>query len=163
MRSLKLFASILFQLLLVSTISYGQNGTQLLEYAIKQYSKLVKTIQIGVDYPTYGEPLQEKWISTHPTNKSIFEQGMFPGVLWYLYHYTGNNEWKNYAIQATDGLYSNRLLNTSHDIGFVIINSYDNGFKFTHNNSYLDVIKTSAEILASRFNSKFSKKSLMIS
>lgn len=155
MKSLNFLALILFYLFITFNNSYGQNGTQLLEYALKQYSKLVKTVQIGVEYPTYGIPVEEKWHSRLTNNGFYFEQGMFPGVLWYLYKYTGDNEWKNYAIKATDGLNKAKTMNTSHDIGFVIIQSYDNGYKFTHNSSYVDVIKTGAETLASRFNGKF--------
>jgi len=148
--------NLLFQLFLIFHTSYGQEFEVLLNYTIKQYTKLVETVKIGYDYPTYGDPLQPNWIETHPRNAAIFEQGMFPGVLWYLYNYTGNQEWKNYATQATDGLYGTRLVNTSHDIGFVMINAYDNGYKFGHNSDYLKVIATGAETLATRFNSKFS-------
>jgi hypothetical protein len=155
MKSLNFLALILFYLFITFNNSYGQNGTQLLEYALKQYSKLVKTVQIGVEYPTYGIPVEEKWHSILPKDRFVFEQGMFSGSLWYLYNYTGDTKWMSYAIKATDGLYKAKTMLTSHGIGFVIIPSYDNGYKFTHNSSYVDVIKTAAETLASRFNNKF--------
>lgn len=133
---------------------YAQNGTQILEYVEKQYTKLVKTVKTGVEYPTYGDPLLEKWLSTEPKVGLKFEQGMYPGVLWYLYHYTGNDHWKQLAIEATDGLYDGQYLKKTHDIGFIIVNSYGNGYELTKNESYSKVIAKAAETLALRYSRK---------
>jgi len=140
--------------LLNLTLIYGQNGKQILEYVEKQYSKLVKTVVTGAEYPTYGNPLQEKWLSTEPKVGLKFEQGMYPGVLWYLYNYTGSDQWKQLAIKATDGLYDGQYLNKTHDIGFIIVNSYGNGYQFTKNESYPKIIAKAAETLAMRYSRK---------
>jgi hypothetical protein len=60
MKSLNFLTLILFYSSIIFYKSYGLNGTQLLEYALKQYSKLVKSVQIGAEYPTYGIPIEEK-------------------------------------------------------------------------------------------------------
>jgi hypothetical protein len=47
--------SLAFSLILLSLpLIYGQNDKQILEYVVKQYTKLVKTVETGIEHPTYG-------------------------------------------------------------------------------------------------------------
>jgi hypothetical protein len=46
--------SLAFSLILLSLpLIYGQNDKQILEYVVKQYTKLVKNVETGIEYPTY--------------------------------------------------------------------------------------------------------------
>jgi hypothetical protein len=45
-------------------------------------------------------------------------------------------------------------LRKTHDIGFIVVNSYGNGYQLTKNESYTKVIAKAAETLALRYSSK---------
>lgn len=78
--------------------------------------------------------------------------GFFPGELWYLYENNPTPELKKYAELYTDRVEPVKDIKHSHDLGFMLYCSYGNGYRLTHNPHYLDVMKTGAESLATRFN-----------
>ncbi len=127
----------------------AQNGTQLLDYALKQYKRVSKSHIPLNHYPIEGHPTSTSWKTTTANG---WTSGFYPGILWHLYNYTGHEEWKELAIKSTDGLYEEQFSNRSHDIGFIILSSYGNGYDFTHNSSYPQIIETAASSLAQRFN-----------
>jgi Na+/H+ antiporter NhaB len=43
--------------IIVLPVVFGLDGKQLVEYAVKQYSKLAKTIKTGTQYPSVGDPM----------------------------------------------------------------------------------------------------------
>ncbi|CAG2102385.1 unnamed protein product [Medioppia subpectinata] len=138
-------------LLVLSPIVWGLDRKQVVDYAVKQYTKLDKTLKIGSQYPNDGSPESSTWRTT-PGVKDQWTAGFYPGVLWQLYDYTKNEEWKRLAIKATDGLYEDQFKTDSHDIGFMIMCSYGKGYEFTANETYPKVIVTAAHSLAKRFS-----------
>src|SRR6185436_13176124 len=44
--------------------------------------------------------------------------GFFPGNLWFLYEYTGNQEWKLEAQSFTDNIEREKTNGGTHDMGF---------------------------------------------
>ena len=80
--------------------------------------------------------------------------GFFPGELWFLYEYTRKNEWKTEAEKFTANIEKEKTNGGTHDIGFKIYSSFGNGYKFTNNTHYKDVIIQSAKTLSTRFNPK---------
>ncbi len=78
--------------------------------------------------------------------------GFFPGELWYMYEYTGDNFWKQQAEIYTDALESQQTNRSTHDIGFMMYCSYGNGERLAPNDHYKEVLLESARSLASRFN-----------
>jgi unsaturated chondroitin disaccharide hydrolase len=77
--------------------------------------------------------------------------GFFPGVLWYLYEYTGKNEYKTQAQQFTASLEKEKTNAGTHDMGFKIYCSFGNGYRLTKDAHYKDVIIESAKTLCTRF------------
>ena len=77
--------------------------------------------------------------------------GFFPGVLWYLYEYTGHEEWKRQATIFTANIEREKFNGGTHDMGFKVYCSFGNGFRLTNNPSYRDVIIQSAKTLSTRF------------
>ncbi|MDW7691211.1 glycoside hydrolase family 88 protein [Flammeovirgaceae bacterium SG7u.111] len=79
--------------------------------------------------------------------------GFWPGTLWYLYEYTGDEKWK----QAADK-YSRYLTPLSvtpaadHDLGFQVFCSFGNGYRLTKNAEYKDIILKTSDTLATLFN-----------
>ena len=80
--------------------------------------------------------------------------GFFPGVLWYIYEFTGKEQWKEKAEAFTANLEKEKFNAGTHDMGFKIYCSYGNGYRLTNNTSYRDIIIQSAKTLSKRFNPK---------
>ena len=78
--------------------------------------------------------------------------GFFPGSLWYMYEYTGDTLWKKQAERFTDLLQREQFNRNTHDIGFIINDSYGNGYRLTGNPAYKNVIVQAARTLSTRFN-----------
>lgn len=79
--------------------------------------------------------------------------GFFPGTLWYIYEYTGNENILSLARKQTAKLRGIYGKNTNHDIGFQVNCSFGNGYRLTGDISYLPEIEAGAAKLAKRFNS----------
>ena len=78
--------------------------------------------------------------------------GFFPGSLWYMYEYTGDTLWKKEAERFTALLEREQFNTKTHDIGFMINDSYGNGYRLTGNPAYKNVIIQAAQTLTGRFN-----------
>lgn len=78
--------------------------------------------------------------------------GFFPGVLWQLYNYNNNDEFRKYATEYTDRLTSQQYTTDNHDIGFILMCSFGNGYQLTHTPQYANVLLQGAKSLATRFN-----------
>lgn len=78
--------------------------------------------------------------------------GFFPGVLWFLYEFSGKQNWKAQAEKFTSLVEKEKDNGTTHDMGFKIYCSVGTGFRLTDNAHYRDVIINSAQTLATRFN-----------
>jgi len=80
--------------------------------------------------------------------------GFFPGVLWFLYEYTGNAEWQKQARKFTADMEKEKLNGTTHDMGFKVYCSVGTGLRLTGDPHYKEVVIQSAKTLATRFNPK---------
>ncbi len=80
--------------------------------------------------------------------------GFFPGTLWHLYEATGDVKWKKAAAACTEKLERIRRFNLHHDTGFMLMSSYGNGWKYTGDEKYADVLRDGAQALATRFRPK---------
>ena len=89
-----------------------------------------------------------------PLNSSMVDwcSGFFPGTVWYIYEYTGDEAVLALARKSTAKLdslvYSPK---THHDIGFQINCSYGNGYRLTGDESYRAMQEKAAAKLAKRF------------
>ncbi|QHV99875.1 glycoside hydrolase family 88 protein [Spirosoma endbachense] len=77
--------------------------------------------------------------------------GFFPGELWYLFEYTGKNEWKKQAQLLTAKLESEKMNAGTHDMGFKLYCSFGNGYRLTRDPVYRDVLIQGARTLTKRF------------
>ncbi|HEX7366788.1 MAG TPA: glycoside hydrolase family 88 protein [Pelobium sp.] len=78
--------------------------------------------------------------------------GFFPGILWYLYGATKKKKFFNEAVRYTNKLSEEQYDTKTHDLGFIINNSFGNGFTLTQNPAYKSIIINAAKSLCSRFN-----------
>lgn len=77
--------------------------------------------------------------------------GFFPGVLWFLYEYTGKDNWKTEALNYTAKIEQEKLNGTTHDMGFKVYCSFGTGYRLTNDPRYRDVIIHAAKTLTTRF------------
>lgn len=79
--------------------------------------------------------------------------GFYPGSLWYVYEYTGDEAIRSLAEKHTLRLDSIQWVTTDHDVGFQLNCSYGNALRLTGEEPYRRVLRQGALSLATRFNS----------
>ncbi|MEI6142555.1 MAG: glycoside hydrolase family 88 protein [Mariniphaga sp.] len=77
--------------------------------------------------------------------------GFFPGVLWFLYEFTGKPEWEKQARRFTENLENEKMNGATHDMGFKIYDSFGAGYRLTNDLKYKEVILQGARTLSTRF------------
>ncbi|RAJ15418.1 glycoside hydrolase family protein [Arenibacter echinorum] len=87
-----------------------------------------------------------------PNGRLVWTSGFYPGILWYMYDLTKEERWKEEAIKRTEVFEDFKTINEHHDIGFMMFPAYGNGYIFGDKKEYKDILLTSAESLASRYN-----------
>jgi hypothetical protein len=78
--------------------------------------------------------------------------GFFAGTLWYLYQHERTPEWRTLAERWTVGLEPAKSITSTHDLGFIIFDSFGHGFRLTGDPHYRDVVMEASRSLATRFN-----------
>jgi rhamnogalacturonyl hydrolase YesR len=78
--------------------------------------------------------------------------GFFPGVLWYVYQNTGDEQVKKYAEMFTMRVEREKYTTNNHDVGFMLYCSFGNGLRLTGNKAYEEVLVTGTNSLCTRFN-----------
>jgi rhamnogalacturonyl hydrolase YesR len=131
-----------------STFDKNQSN-QVFANAEVQYHSLLDSANIKMKYPRSSKDGKityagiEEWTG-----------GFWPGALWFMYEYTQKPEWKQAAIKWTETLESNQFNTNHHDIGFMMYNSYGNGYRLTGNEKYKAILIQSAKSLCTRYNEK---------
>jgi unsaturated chondroitin disaccharide hydrolase len=83
---------------------------------------------------------------------SLWTSGFFAGTLWYMYQSTDEAQWRSLAERWTTGLEPLKSVKTTHDLGFMIFNSFGHGFLVTGNRHYRDVVLEASRSLLTRYN-----------
>jgi hypothetical protein len=78
--------------------------------------------------------------------------GFYPGSMWYVYEYTGDEKIKELALKYQAGLEPLRFRKDDHDIGFQLMCSYGNCLRLTEDRTCVPVLIDGANSLASRFD-----------
>ncbi|MFS4493432.1 glycoside hydrolase family 88 protein [Maribacter sp. 2308TA10-17] len=81
-------------------------------------------------------------------------EGFFPGSLWYMYKTTNDIKWRMDAEKFQAMFESHKYFTDNHDLGFIFNTSFANGYEFTKNDNYKEVLITAADALVTRFNPK---------
>lgn len=69
------------------------------------------------------------------TDAGNWTSGFFPGMLWYLYEFTGDDRWKIESQRFTNYLKGQQYNKGTHDLGFMIYGSFGHGYKLTNDSS----------------------------
>lgn len=88
-------------------------------------------------------------------SKEEWTSGFWPGVLWYDYEYSKDENIRAEAEKYTASLeHLSRIPAFDHDLGFLIFCSYGNAYRLTGNAEYKEIILRTADTLATLFNPK---------
>src|SRR5687768_2519130 len=108
------------------------NMPALFAKAEKQTKVMLKSIEKAKkeDNPALVSPrsLEENGDLVLVASKD-WTSGFFPGVLWYLYEYTGKDYWKEQARAFTANIEKEQWNGTTHDMGFKVYCSVGNGYR----------------------------------
>jgi unsaturated chondroitin disaccharide hydrolase len=118
-----------------------------LNFIEAQAQKTVASLSPGA-YPRSGGQTGT-W---HTVSASDWTSGFFPGELWLLYQATGSAQWLSDAQAWTAPLASQATRTDTHDVGFIIGESFGNGYRLTGDAAYKSEILTAAGSLATRYN-----------
>jgi unsaturated chondroitin disaccharide hydrolase len=79
--------------------------------------------------------------------------GFWPGVLWYAYEASGDQAIKEQAERFTAPIeIISKRKAEDHDIGFMVYNSFGNGYRLTGNPEYKQILLDAADTLATLYN-----------
>ena len=78
--------------------------------------------------------------------------GFVAGSFWYMYEYTKNPDWLASAEKWTAALESQKNNTRTHDVGFIMFNSYGNGLRLTGNQAFEPILVQTADSLMTRYN-----------
>jgi unsaturated chondroitin disaccharide hydrolase len=119
-----------------------------LEFARQQLKRSVAEIQDSTKFARCS--LEDgSWKTSRARD---WTSGFFPGALWYMHEYTKDPFFKSAAERWTAGVAEQQWNTGTHDVGFMIFNSFGNGNRLYPSESYKNVILQGAQSLATRFN-----------
>lgn len=116
--------------------------------AAAQYEKM---LEISTDLSKYPRGT-DKDGSLRYIGLGDWTGGFWPGALWYMFEYTGEQKWRAAAEKWTATLESNQFNTKHHDLGFMMYTSYGNGLRLTKNESYKPILIQSAKSLLTRYS-----------
>jgi unsaturated chondroitin disaccharide hydrolase len=115
-----------------------------------QYAAYLRRYPDSTQHPRSTEP-DGRLIRTSSRN---WTSGFFAGNLWYLARLSGQPQWPRRAAAFTETLDAEKNVTVTHDLGFILNNSYGQGYAVTKNPQYRAVLLQAAATLARRFNPK---------
>jgi hypothetical protein len=121
---------------------------KLIRFAEKKYASYITTHADKLRYPrslkTDGSLVE--------TAAADWTSGFFPGCLWYVYRFTKNQRWRQAAKRWTAGLADQQFNTGTHDLGFMLYDSYGLGYAITGDTAYVPVLLQGARSLSTRFH-----------
>jgi hypothetical protein len=123
-------------------------GRHALDRAADQLRKTATALDPANGYPrsTGADGNFQQRVATEWTS------GFFAGMLWSMYEETGAAEWRTRAERWTVGLESLKDVTTSHDLGFIIFDSFGRAFLRTGDAHDRDVVMQASRSLMTRYN-----------
>lgn len=151
-KAILLFALVSAMLSFQSAERKPLNIDKNLDYCVAQANKTIAILPNTTDIPRNVAPGSKDW---RLVGYEDWTSGFWPGILWYLYEYTGDVKWKEKADQYTRILTPlSKRTATDHDLGFQVYSSFGNGYRLTGNKEYKDVFLRTSDTLAKLYNPK---------
>jgi unsaturated chondroitin disaccharide hydrolase len=123
-----------------------------LEYCNLQIQKTLTGIEGKTQIPRSIAAGSKEW-KLVPATIGEWTIGFWPGIIWYNYENTKNQNLLDYAAYYTELLAPlSQLPVYDHDLGFQFFCSYGNAYRLTGNERYKQVLLDVANTLAELFN-----------
>jgi len=126
-----------------------------MEFAGKQLNTAFKEIEkVRLNHPELVSPRSLRSDTLFMVKPRDWTSGFFAGNLWWMYEATGDDFWKQKAMEFTAPLEAIKDYRGTHDLGFMIYNSFGKGYQLTGNEEYHAAMLDAAEALISRFDER---------
>ncbi len=122
-----------------------------LSFSVKQSLLMAESLK---DQPDLLPKTLNKKGQLETSTSNWWTSGFFPGLLWYLYEYSGNDTVRNWAVNFTQRVEGQKYNTSTHDVGFIIFCSCGNAYRMTGEKKYREDIRIASESLITRFNPK---------
>ena len=119
-----------------------------LRYQLQQVNKIRK---VRNDWSLMPRSL-EKDGSLRMVHQPDWCCGFFSGELWQMYQYSHDSFWREQAVSNTWPIEQVKYDNGSHDLGFMVYNSFGKAWELTGEQSYRDVVVQAARTLITRYD-----------
>ncbi len=121
-----------------------------IEYSTSKLIQATEQLSINDGFPRSVKQGDYNWSST---GIGGWTSGFFPGLLWYAYEYSGNEQLLDAAMQYSEKLKPLKELDwNTHDLGFMMFNSVGHGYRITGNPEYKQWLLQTADSLAALYN-----------
>ncbi|HEY0997863.1 MAG TPA: alginate lyase family protein [Gemmatimonadaceae bacterium] len=119
-----------------------------LRYAASQLRRTADSLDPAQGWPRYTGA-DGRWIVTPAAN---WTAGFFPGTLWQMYAATRDPWWRAAAARWTAGLEPNAKRTNTHDLGFIIFDSFGRQHRLTGDAHAREVVLEASRSLVTRYN-----------
>ncbi|MBF9219700.1 glycoside hydrolase family 88 protein [Hymenobacter ruricola] len=123
---------------------------QVIALAEAQYAAFLKQYPDSTRQPRSTQPDG----SLQLTTSRNWTSGFFAGNLWQLARFTGKDSWRHRAAARTETLEAEKYTTDNHDLGFILNNSFGQGYAQTQPPKYCEVLLQGAATLSRRFSPK---------
>jgi unsaturated chondroitin disaccharide hydrolase len=134
-------------------LAYANANTDLRDrifsLAAAKYAKSNSRLTSQTAYPHLTPVPTGPW---YVTGASWWTSGFYPGSFWRLYVWSGNLTWKTIARSREAGIAGQRYNNTTHDLGFMLYDSFGQDFRLTGNSTARTYCLQAAATLSTRYN-----------
>ncbi|MEP1487533.1 MAG: glycoside hydrolase family 88 protein [Algibacter sp.] len=126
------------------------NAEKMLDQTVIKTSETLKGLS---DSKSYLRNIQKGETNWKTVGVRDWCSGFWPGVLWYSYEHSGDENIKKQAEKFTDPIKTIAFTPAQdHDIGFMVYCSYGNAYRLTGKQEYKDVLLSAADTLATLYN-----------
>ncbi|MBJ6108706.1 glycoside hydrolase family 88 protein [Hymenobacter sp. BT523] len=121
---------------------------QVVALAEAQYAAFLRQYPDSTQQPRTTKPDG----SLQLTTSRNWTSGFFAGNLWQLARFTGKDSWRRRAAARTETLEAEKYTTDNHDLGFILNNSFGQGYAQTQTPKYREVVLQGAATLSRRFS-----------
>lgn len=119
-----------------------------LAHARERLRRTATTLDPARGYPRFTRP-DGSWEVQGASN---WTSGFVGGALWYMYQLDRDPEWRTLAERWTEGLEPVKTMTSTHDLGFMLFDSFGHGYLLTGNPRYREIVIEGSRSLVTRYN-----------
>lgn len=120
-----------------------------LELAAEQYKYMASQLLEDESFPKTYYPAEDRF---ETSESGWWVSGFYPGTLLYLYEETGDPELLEEAERILKELEKEQYNTSTHDLGFMMFDSFGNANRLDPQEEYDEILMNSAKSLATRFD-----------